>query len=61
MTLTVLKLFDFNDNLFITLKAKFNKVVFIFKINFIITINILLSVDNIDAVNMENVLLIRFY
>ncbi len=57
MTLTVLKSFDLTDDSFVTLKAQLDKVVSIFKIALVATINMFSSIDNTDAVKSKNVLL----
>lgn len=54
MTLTMLKSFDRNDDLFVALKTKFDKIVFFFKIAFITTINMFLSINNVDFVKSKN-------
>ncbi len=57
MTLTVLKSFDLTDDSFVALKAQLDKVVSIFKIVLVATINMFSSIDNTDAVKSKNVLL----
>ena len=55
MMLTMFKLFDRNNDSLVELKTKFNKIVFSFKIAFMITINMILFIKNINFIKSKNI------
>ena len=59
MTLTMLKLFDRNDDSLVALKTKLNKIVFFFKVVFMTTINMLSFINNVDFIKSKNNQLIK--
>lgn len=54
MTLIMLKLFKFVNDLFVALETKLDKVVFSFQIAFITTIYMFSSIDNIDIIKLKD-------